>query len=94
MQLLNDRDENRMIFWFAFRYIHRNCELLREEKYSSLYKMMKDFFFRMYWRGSVEETKEYIEHLFMFESEDNTTIDLDAINHLVEEYEKNPYVLR
>lgn len=95
MRLINDREQdNRLTFWVAFRYIHRNCELLREEKYSNLYRMMKGFFYRMYWQGGVEETKEQIERLFELGSEDNITIDIDMINRLVDEFEKNPYVLR
>lgn len=94
MKLINEAEENkRMVFWFAYRYLYKNRHLLEQSKYNDLFKMMNDFFFRLYWQKSIEDTKSLIENLFRFESERHITINLDVIDQLVEQYEKNPFVL-
>ena len=94
MKLINDKEINkRMVFWLAYRYLYKNRSLLEEQKYNDLFKMMNDFFFRLYWKGSIENTKTEIEYLFNLESEQCITVDLDVIDQLVEQYEKNPFVL-
>lgn len=94
MKLINDKEINkRMVFWLAYRYLYKNRSLLEEQKYNDLFKMMNDFFFRLYWKGSIESTRIAIENLFTLESENRIEINLDVISCLVEEYEKNPFVL-